>query len=316
MHPALSVIVFTVASGAGYGLLATLGLLAACGAVLPSLPLGLAGFGIALALITAGLLSSTLHLGHPERAWRAFSQWRSSWLSREGVAAVATYIPALLLALAFCFLAPGTTTLAALGLLTGAGAVVTVACTAMIYRSLRPIHAWCNRWTVPGYLALGAATGLSLAFAILGAFGEPAAGPVGVAAILALAAAWLVKRAYWTLIDTVPAASTPESATGLGRIGKVRLLDPPQTGETFVTKEMGFRIARRHAGRLRAIAVIAGLVVPAALVVVALVAPQPARSLAAGLAALLALAGALVERWLFFAEAKHTTMLYYGAASA
>jgi DMSO reductase anchor subunit len=49
---------------------------------------------LAALLVTLGLLSSTFHLGHPERAWRAFSQWRSSWLSREGVAAVATYLPA------------------------------------------------------------------------------------------------------------------------------------------------------------------------------------------------------------------------------
>jgi DMSO reductase anchor subunit len=68
--------------------------------------------------------------------------------------------------------------------------------------------------------------------------------------------------------------------------------------------------------RLRAIAMVAGVVLPAALVAVALATTQPLASLAAWLAALLALAGALVERWLFFAEAKHTTMLYYGAASA
>jgi DMSO reductase anchor subunit len=316
VHPAPAVIVFTVASGAGYGLLATLALLAAFGAIAPSLWLGLAGFGLALALITAGLLSSTLHLGHPERAWRAFSQWRSSWLSREGVAAVATYLPAGLLALVFTFFAPGRATLAVLGLLTVAGAVVTVLCTAMIYRSLKPIHAWCNPWTVPGYLALGAATGLALAFAVLGAFASTAAGAVGIAAILALAAAWWVKRAYWRFIDTVPAASTPETATGLGRIGTVRLLDPPHTGESFVTKEMGFRIARKHASKLRALAVIAGLVLPAAFVVAALATPQPVNGLAAALAALLALAGALVERWLFFAEARHTAMLYYGAPRA
>src|SRR3546814_9931283 len=53
---------------------------------------------MALAAITAGLRSCTVHLGHPERAWRAFSQWRSSWLSREGVAAVIAYAPALALA--------------------------------------------------------------------------------------------------------------------------------------------------------------------------------------------------------------------------
>ena len=32
---------------------------------------------LALLLITAGLLSSLKHLGRPERAWRALSQWRS-----------------------------------------------------------------------------------------------------------------------------------------------------------------------------------------------------------------------------------------------
>ncbi len=316
MHPAPSVIVFTVASGAGYGLLATLSLLAAFGAVAPSLWLGLVGFGLALALITAGLLSSTLHLGHPERAWRAFSQWRSSWLSREGVAAVATYLPAGLLALLFTLFAPGRATLAILGLLSAAGAAVTVLCTAMIYRSLKPIHAWCNQWTVPGYLALGAATGLTLAFAVLGAFGRPAAGAVGIAAIAALAAAWWVKRSYWAFLDVVPAASTPETATGLGRIGTVRVLDPPHTGETFVTREMGFRIARKHATKLRTVVVIGGIVLPAAFVVIALATAAPLNSLAAALAAALAFAGALVERWLFFAEAKHTTMLYYGASSA
>ena len=32
--------------------------------------------------------------------------------------------------------------------------------------------------------------------------------------------------------------------------------------------------------------------------------------------ALAASAGVLVERWLFFAEARHTVMLYYGAEAA
>ena len=50
MHPALSVIVFTTASGAGYGLLALLGILAPLG----FLPAG-SGFGFAATAGTAGL---------------------------------------------------------------------------------------------------------------------------------------------------------------------------------------------------------------------------------------------------------------------
>ena len=85
MHPALSIIFFTTTSGVGYGLLAWIGLLAPIGALPLTRQFGAVSLLLALGCITAGLLSSTLHLGHPERAWRAISQWRSSWLSREGV---------------------------------------------------------------------------------------------------------------------------------------------------------------------------------------------------------------------------------------
>ena len=104
MHPAASVIFFTTASGAGYGLLFLLGLALPLGLIPADRWLGLVAMGLALGLIGLGLLSSTFHLGHPERAWRAFSQWRSSWLSREGVAAVATFLPAGLFAIGWVFL--------------------------------------------------------------------------------------------------------------------------------------------------------------------------------------------------------------------
>ena len=99
MHPAYSVILFTTASGAGYGLLALLGLTGASHGSASDFWFGAVSMLVALGLITVGLLSSTFHLGHPERAWRAFSQWRSSWLSREGVLAIATYVPACLFGL-------------------------------------------------------------------------------------------------------------------------------------------------------------------------------------------------------------------------
>src|SRR5262245_39476807 len=97
MHPALSVIAFTTLSGAGYGLLIWLGWLIPYHRL--PLPDGYAPTALvtALLLVTIGLLASLAHLGRPERAWRAFSQWRSSWLSREGVLAVLCYLPAVAL---------------------------------------------------------------------------------------------------------------------------------------------------------------------------------------------------------------------------
>jgi len=316
MNPAPSVIVFTVGSGAGYGLLAALGVLAAFGLMPSDTAVVLAGFGLGLGLVTAGLLSSTFHLGHPERAWRAFSQWRSSWLSREAVAAVLAYLPAIGLAAVLLAGGAGGASARVLGALTALFATATVVCTAMIYRCLKPIHAWHNRFTVPGYLIIGAATGLAFAHALFAAFGEPAAFATGAAALAALGAGFLHKRAYWRFIDTTSGPATAETATGLGAIGRVRALDPPHTGRNFVMREMGFAVARKHAEALRRAALIGGFVLPAWAIAIGLGLRGPGGAAVAFAAAAAALAGALVERWLFFAEARHAAMLYYGAASA
>ncbi|RVC48221.1 dimethyl sulfoxide reductase anchor subunit, partial [Mesorhizobium sp. M4B.F.Ca.ET.088.02.2.1] len=63
---------------------------------------------------------------------------------------------------------------------------------------------------------------------------------------------------------------------------------------------------------LRRIAQALAFALPAILVAMAFVLPWPFAMMASVIAALLQLAGMLVERWLFFAEAKHTVTLYYG----
>lgn len=314
MHPSLSVIFFTTASGAGYGLLALLGVLAPFG-LLPADPrFGLVALALALAAITAGLLSSTLHLGQKQRAWRAFSQWRSSWLSREGIAAVATYLPAGLFGIGWVFL--GNVSKAA-GVLAALGAVATVYCTSMIYQSLKPVPRWHNRWVVPNYLALALMSGLLWLAPVLQAFGaRPELGrlvPVLVPVVIALAA--VLKLGYWRFIDSAPATSTAGSATGLGSFGTVRLFEAPHTSENYLLKEMGFSIARKHAAKLRRIAIGLGFGLPFLLSFVPFVAPGWPAIAAAFAAAILGTVGVFVERWLFFAEAQHAVTLYYGQAA-
>jgi len=312
VHPSFSVIFFTTTSGAGYGLLALLGVLAPLGVVPRSTLFAFVALGLALGLITAGLLSSTFHLGRPERALRAFSQWRSSWLSREGVASVATYVPVGLFAALWVFsgiVSP------LLGFLAAACAVVTVVCTAMIYRSLKPIQRWHNGWVVPNYLAFALMTGvLWLAF-LLQLFG---AGKDGIAwlALGSIILASVLKLGYWRFIDGSSSASTAESATGLGALGKVTLFEAPHTSENYLLKEMGFQIARKHAAKLRRISFLLAFTLPLLLSLVPLLEVGWPPTLATFLAATIATVGVLAERWLFFAEAKHTVMLYYGAARA
>ena len=314
MHPAFSVIFFTTASGAGYGLLALLGLSGAAGLLPPDRWFGVTGFGIGFVLVTLGLLSSTFHLGHPERAWRALTQWRSSWLSREGVLAILTYVPTGLYASGWVFLGRND---GAFALLAIAGALLcglTVYCTAMIYASLKPIRRWSNPWVVPVYLLLGLATGALLLDLLTRAFGLGAP-HFTVLAVAVLLLAGGLKAAYWRSIGAETGGSTVSSATGLGRPGGVKLLDAPHTEANYLMQEMGFRIARKHADRLRRISALTLFAIPVFLLVASLVVAGAAIS-SSFLALLSAGLGVVVERWLFFAEARHTVMLYYGADDA
>jgi DMSO reductase anchor subunit len=315
MHPAYSVILFTTASGAGYGLLFWLALLS----VFDNLPaermLGITGLGAAFALISAGLLSSTAHLGRPERAWRAFSQWRSSWLSREGVAAVVTFVPFALFAAGWILAGENRGLFGLAALLAAAMCVVTVWCTGMIYQSLPTIRAWHQSLVTPVYLVLALATGGVLALTLLRIFGHEAE-DFGWIVVIIVAAALLMKRVYWSYIDAAPRDRTAGSATGLGRFGRVRPLEAPHTQANFVMREMGYAIARKHADKLRLIVQIVGFVVPLlALTLSFMLGGQSTLPLT--LLALLTLGfGVVVERWLFFAEAQHVVTLYYGAEAA
>ena len=312
MHPALSIVFFTTASGAGFALLLLLGLLVPLGLLPLSASFGFAALAAAAVLAAGGLASSVLHLGRPERAWRAFSQWRSSWLSREGVFSVLTFLPAAVFGIGWVFFGITSGLVGVCGILAAALAATTIYCTGMIYASLRPIHQWYNPWVVPNYLALG----LMSAFLILNFFvrlWQPRAPGMAVAAAILVVVAWCLKEAYWRSIDTTSAPSTVASATLLGSRGKVRMLEPPHTEENYLLKEMGFAIARKHRARLRAIVRLAGFVLPGLLTLLALLVGGMTGVVAAGLAIVGAALGLVAERWLFFAEAKHTVMLYYGA---
>src|SRR3954471_16815047 len=263
MHPAYSVILFTTASGAGYGLLIWLAAAAALNLVPRDPMFGFFGLGLAIALVTIGLLSSTLHLGRPGRAWRALSQWRSSWLSREGVVAIATYIPIAALGFAWVFgeWVPGQ--LAVGAVLSVPCALITVWCTGMIYASLPTIRAWNQPLVAPVYLALALATVGVLINLLLAAFGyELRWAAIGTVLILVFGA--ILKRLYWTAIDSAERTYTAESATGLGRFGTVRPLDPPHTQPNYVMREMGYQVARRHARKLRKLVLVFLFVVPLA----------------------------------------------------
>ena len=287
MHPAPSVILFSTLSGLGFGFLAYLG----WGALLPS---GWAAFflwGLGYGLAVAGLLAATFHLGNPKNAVKAFSQWRTSWLSREAWAAVATLILLAPVALSDWL---GLGLPRAFGWIGGSLALATVFTTAMIYTQIRAVPRW-NLWLTPVmFLAFALAGGAMLAAQRW--------------APLALLAVGAVLLALWRVGDGAfaRAGQTLGTATGLDRLGRPALFDPAHTAGNYLLREMIYVVGRRHAGRLRLIALALASVLPA------LVLLLPFGPFGIALAAALHLTGALAARWLFFAEAEHVVGLYYG----
>ncbi|MGI9355281.1 MAG: dimethyl sulfoxide reductase anchor subunit family protein [Rhizobiaceae bacterium] len=308
MHPALSVIAFTVISGVGYGL----ALVLALGHGNPGhLSTKIAWF-IALALIGAGLLCSTLHLGNPQRAWRALSQWRTSWLSREGCMAVLTFVPLTILAAMSIF--AGSFNLL-LGYVAAAMCAVTVYCTAMIYASLPTIPQWHTGWTPATYLAFALTSGTVTYLAFFAREAGSASNTIWtILSVVFLIVAWIIKLIWARRALAIGyGVSNMETATGLGHIGKVRLLERPHATDNYLTREMAFRIARKHVQIFRTVAVVMGCVVPIALLLLSLWSPM---AFLQWLAALCLMVGLFVERWLFFATAKHAVGLYYGGEEA
>ncbi len=204
---------------------------------------------------------------------------------------------------------------AALGVVTALAAAITVYCTGQIYATLPTIRQWQQPLTTPVYLALALATGALLMACLLLVLGH-GAGFASRLAFVALGLGLALKLAYWRAIDRSEPAYTVEEATGLGHLGKVRQLDPPHSQANFVMREMGYEIARKHAERLRGFVIFALFAMPMVLILIAAAGPWPIPAMALLTAVAIAATGIFVERWLFFAEAEHVAMLYYGRDQA
>lgn len=288
MHPAPSVIIFTSLSGLGFGLMFFLGF----GMPAVSGWVAFAFFFIAYALAVGGLLASTLHLGNPQRALKAFSQWRTSWLSREGVSAVASLLVMAIYAIGVIFF---DVNLQVIGWFGAALSLLTVFTTSKIYNQLKTVP----RWHMP------LTPVLFLTYALAG--GALLAGQITAAAVLLLVLTAL-QLAAWQMGDRAfkTAGHTIETATGLGHLGKVRLLEGPHSSPNYLMKEMVHVVARKHSRKLRIIATVSLGLLPAAILLA-----LPFSHTLAAIAVLSHLIGLFTSRWLFFAEAEHVVGLYY-----
>ena len=183
----------------------------------------------------------------------------------------------------------------ALGWLGSALSITTVYCTAMIYGQLKTVPRW-NMGVTPILFLLYALAGGALLATQLRL------------ALLLLIALTITQILTWIRgdISFATAGHSIETATGLGHLGKVRLLESPHSGENYLTREMVHIIGRKHGLKLRIIATICLGLIP-----IAMLAFFNLSHISALLVIILHIIGLFTARWLFFAEAEHVVGLYY-----
>ena len=322
MHPAFSVIFLTTLIGAGQGLFLALFTGQLYASVKLIEPQGeefyALGSAVALALLLAGLGASFFHLGRPERAWRAASKWRTSWLSREVIV-----LPMMMAVVFFYglfhwmgwtepfYIAGGGTLPIDVTLLLGfVGILVAFAlfvCTAMIYASVKFLQEWHSAYTVGNFLFLGMASGFMLAAAYSAYIGNHLVGFYGTWAVIFTLLGLATRTASLIRNATLKHKSTLQTAIGI-RHRAIEQKSQGFTAGSFNTREFFHHKSPEFLKLVRTAFLILVFPLPILLVGVAYALQSPTLPIAAFVVQYL---GLMAERWYFFAEANHPQNLYY-----
>jgi DMSO reductase anchor subunit len=258
---------------------------------------------IAMALVSVGLLSSTLHLANPKNAWRSFSRFRTSWLSREAVFAIALYPLSALYAAAIFWQWNSINVLAGLCVVL---ALITLFSTSMIYASLKTIRQWHTPMVPALFMAYALSSG-GLLFLSVGCFFAPINNQL-LNICIGLVLITLALKLVYFFWQGKPQGATLQTATGFTQ-ASVRLLDAGHSAPAFLNREFGYQVAADQLLRLRVLMVLVAFIVPLGLMFWV---EQGATANVLVVAWFAMMAGLLLERWLFFAEARHVVRLFHG----
>ena len=322
MHPAFSVIFLTTLIGAGQGLFLALFTGQLYAGIKLIEPQGAnfyaGGSALALILLIAGLGASFFHLGRPERAWRAASMWRTSWLSREvivlpmmmGVVFFYGLLHYLGLTQPWFVAGDGALPIDATMLLGFLGVIVAFAlfvCTGMIYASVKFLEEWHSPYTVANFTFLGMASGFMLAAAYSAYLGNHLVDFYGTWAVIFTALGLATRTASLLRNATLKHKSTLQTAIGV-RHRKIVQKSQGFTAGSFNTREFFHHQSPEFLKQVRTAFLVMVFPLPLVLIGISYVLESPTLPIAAFLIQYL---GLIAERWYFFAEAQHPQNLYY-----
>jgi len=274
------------------------------------------GSAVALLLLMLGLIASIFHLGRTERAWRAASMWRTSWLSRE-VIVLPTVMGLIFLYGIVHFMGWNLTIMTFgavvvdLSLLIGAVTTIFVfllyISTAMIYACLRFLQEWHSPLTVINYLLLGSVSGFTLA-ALIAAYKQPELISFFAGwSIVLLILAFIFRAASLIRNKRLRPKSTVQTAIGV-RHNKIKQKSMGFMGGSMNTRDFFHGKSRLFLKYIKTIFLLMIFAIPLTMLILTLFKPAAAILTIAVISMYI---GLLAERWYFFAEGNHPQNIYY-----
>ena len=289
MHPAPSIILFTVLSGFGFGLISIIGLLQFLSVITMFDLIIYSIIGVIFA--TVGLVSSFFHLANKKNAIKSLSQWQTSWLSREAIASI------------FCLLIVFGNIIWAVyqnNYVSEVGVVLfflslfTIFTTSMIYAQLKTVPSWNNALT-PAIFVCAALTGGAILL-------------TDYASLVLLLVYGTLQISFWYIADRgfQDKETSVGTALGYNKNEEIRPFDVAHTNRNYLLNEMVYKVARKHSVKIRYISFFMAFVFPMSLILI-----FPNNFSVSVSAITIHLIGIYFSRWLFFAEAKHSVSFYY-----
>ena len=289
MHPAPSIILFTVLSGFGFGLISIIGLLQFL-SVISMFDLIIYSI-IGVIFATVGLVSSFFHLANKKNAIKSLSQWQTSWLSREAIASI------------FCLLVvfgniiwavSQNNYISEVGVVLFFLSLFTIFTTSMIYAQLKTVPSWNNALT-PAIFVCAALTGGAILL-------------TDYASLVLLLVFGTLQISFWYIADRgfQDKETSVGTALGYNKNEEIRPFDVAHTNRNYLLNEMVYKVARKHSVKIRYISFFMAFVFPMSLILI-----FPNNFIVSVSAITIHLIGIYFSRWLFFAEAKHSVSFYY-----
>jgi DMSO reductase anchor subunit len=315
MHPEMSLVLLTVLAGAGEGLFIILVILNALLYKTGTLPEGFTLYAgsVSMALIVAGGVASTLHLGTPSRGWKAIVMLKNSWLSREIVSLslsgglLILYVVSSLLGL------PGThlMTIGVAGI--AAGVAFYISC-AMVYASIRFIREWSNVFTPLNFTVFGITSGIAICIVLLYMTGADQGVISGVNILLLILGglSLILKTLSYRHNLNLYVPISIKNAMGIND-PDIKIIYTGSSYDHFNTKEYTYPASEGLLKKMRALVIVIAFIVPLIIWSFTLTGQRATTDLfLVTTAAILMLSGLIIERWLFFSEGNHLQNIYYG----